>query len=116
MRQGVYIQGNTPQEFIDNYNEECANLSRFEIVSERFISDTEMYIFYVIGDGLAELPEPAVKVVPVPDTGPCRKCAECGKFLGWRECLDGHKGVRPTTEACSRFDPDVEKYERMYEQ
>ena len=50
MRRMTLVQGRTPAEFAKKYNDTIERLSGFNIESEKFISDTAMYLFYEDGD------------------------------------------------------------------
>lgn len=45
MRKTMLVKGNTPEEFALAYNEAQSNVPG-EVVNERFVSDTVMYLFY----------------------------------------------------------------------
>lgn len=46
MKQMLLIEGRNPSEFAEKYNSALCRLSGHRIESEKFLSDTSMYIFY----------------------------------------------------------------------
>ena len=46
MRKSILVTGRDPEEFAEAYGKAYANLSHCENFSEKFISDTSMYLFY----------------------------------------------------------------------
>lgn len=56
MRETMLVKGNSPEEFALAYNEAQRTVPG-EVVGERFISDTMMYLFYEADDGMDDLIE-----------------------------------------------------------
>ena len=93
MRQVVLVEGETPAEYVDVYNETLAELSRFEIVREKDLSDTSTLVFYHIPDEVANT-EPATHTECAADL----RCADCPSYVWGKRC-----GV--TGEPKKRRDP-----------
>ncbi len=89
MKQIAIAKGETPEQFVENYNEICSNLKFVE--NTELISSTMAYIFY-------EKEEPSACV---------RRCAECSNYDWGRGCAFRAGVIRPMDEACEYLNVEV---------
>lgn len=122
MLQAVLVEGKTVSEFVDAYNETCAELSRFRVDSMRQISDTEALVYYEIPEELETVAEDGddcdyeidlrdledgecetVKVSLVLPKSKGRRCCECENYRWGKGCpyKDGH--VKLMDDNCRMF-------------
>lgn len=108
MKQAVLVKANTPEEFVEVYNETCASLSRFCIERQELISATSMYIFYDISDDIPEIEQNFCFSEP-DDFEECsgRYCAECDNYEWGKRCIAGMRRIKPTSPACHLFNVDI---------
>lgn len=128
MRQVAYIHGETPEQFEMAFNEQCANLSRFEILEMKTVSETGMFVFYETNEEPVQEPQrpnmPESDYVvefdeDSEDTNTIRidlkvgkksnrYCCECDNYDWGKGCpyRDGH--IRIMDEACPMFNIVIE--------
>lgn len=129
MRQSILVEGKSPQEFVDAYNETLSELSRFTILRENQLSDTSVLIFYECPDELdekvdsvsgpldytIEMEDPEeretveilIKIVaPVPKN---RRCCECPHYNWGKGCPFSDDRVKHMSDACKMFHVNIEE-------
>lgn len=97
MRQVAKAYGATLDEFVDNYNEVCAEISRHRIVDETQVNETTRLIFYE-DEGLD--PEWF-----------SRKCCECTHFNWSGGCTLRRVTRDQLSPACGAFTVEIEPEE-----
>lgn len=91
MKQIVLVKGDTPEQFVDAFNEVCSNLKFVD--SYELITPTVAYVFYEIEEPEEEKP----KYV----------CADCDNY-DWGKGCDFCEGViRPLHPSCEYFNVEV---------
>ena len=93
MKQVVLVKAETPEEFVDVFNETCASLSRDSIDFIHLLRDCLAYIFYDTNDE-------AEQIVNDLDG---RHCCECANYEWKRTCSLRPGIIEKMDPACSFF-------------
>lgn len=123
MRQVAFVHGETPEEFEATFNETCANLSRFNILDTKILSETSMYIFYDTGEEQVEtqpkrnIPDAdyivefeqdqkdtkTIRIDLKVSRKTDRHCCECDNYAWGKGCAYRDGVVRVMDDACDMF-------------